>query len=262
MLAYWGKIREDRCRNVNSVLLRFQVTFTYILWTSIFTISIHYFYNQKHHWNKGKTILYVLVMNAWHQISLEVFLMRICLVLWTRRPTSAELMCVHRKKWQTYKNEWRYSQLEEMKMLGKKSYKGCLESETYLKISKYFRLRDAVLISCTHWHLLLLQFPHLLLHALTCTLGYLPSIQGFPVKMTHPSAESSFPAVSNQEWVTQISCFSFNLNGIRFRDVQLKDSEMGGSQERQWWGYQGSQLSYRNGKQDGESGSPEGNDLL
>ena len=140
--------------------------------------------------------------------------------------------------------------------------KWSLENRTHLKISKYLKLGNTVLTSCIYWHLLPSRFPHPLLHAPSDTLSH----PGFPVKMTHPSAESSsclkYPGMSHS-----ISWFSFNLNGIRLRDVQLKDSWMGGGGgvgRRHWWGYLGNQQFYRNENGAGgsriikESDSPEG----
>lgn len=130
----------------------------------------------------------------------------------------------------------------------KKPCKRCLESRTHLKISKYLRLRHTVFMPCVYWHLLPSWFPHPLLHAPSGTFSH----PGFPVKMTHPSAESSsclkYPGMSHS-----ISCFSFNLNGIRLRDVQSKDSWMGGSRGRQGWGYLGNQPYYRKERKAGET---------
>lgn len=49
---------------VISGLLKFQMTFTYILWTFAFAVSMHYFYHQTHHLNKGESVLFVLVLNT------------------------------------------------------------------------------------------------------------------------------------------------------------------------------------------------------
>lgn len=49
---------------VISGLLNFQMTFTYILWTFASAVSMHYFYHQTHHLNKGESVLFVLVLNT------------------------------------------------------------------------------------------------------------------------------------------------------------------------------------------------------
>lgn len=49
---------------VISGLLDFQMTFSYILWTFVFAVSMHYFYHQTYHLNKGESMLFVLVLNT------------------------------------------------------------------------------------------------------------------------------------------------------------------------------------------------------
>ena len=87
-----------------------------------------------------------------------------------------------------------------------KSYKECLEHRTYFKMSEYFRQRDATLSLVLPWLApkAFMSFSS----SVTCTLGYLLPVQGFPVKMTHPSQDLSFlPQVSRNEsfrWVASL----------------------------------------------------------
>lgn len=124
------------------------MTFTYILWTSIFTINMHYFYHQTHHLNKGEAILFVLILNAWHH--LEVFIMRLMPGALDKETNFNRTMfrCDPRKNGRPTKVNGDIFSCKRCKCW-EKSCKGCLERRTYLKVSKHFRLRDT-----SHSHVL------------------------------------------------------------------------------------------------------------
>lgn len=149
-----------------SRLLDFQVTFTYILWTFVFTVSVHYFYHQTHHLNKGETMLFVLVLNTWHL--LEVFIMTITpgaldKAISFNRTT---FKCDPRKKmvdllkWTEILSAGRDENVEENLI------RNVWNTEPILRCqSTSDKGMPPCFLSCPDWHLRRSWFSHLLLHA-------------------------------------------------------------------------------------------------